>query len=135
MMKTCSVCGGGHLTHESRDLPYEYKGSKTTLRGIVGEYCNSCGEIIFTPEESNAFSAQASAFRTAVNAESFDPTLFTRVRKNLRIDQQQAGMLFGGGVNAFSRYETGKTTPPIAVVKLFKMFDKFPELFEEYKSL
>ncbi len=26
--------------------------------------------------------------------------------------------IFGGGVNAFSRYENGKTKPPLALVKL-----------------
>ena len=29
-----------------------------------------------------------------------------------------AAAIFGGGVNAFSRYETGKTRPPLALVKL-----------------
>ena len=134
-MKKCPVCGGGYLHHETRNLPYEYKGHSTVLRDISGEFCDACEEIIFTPEESNAFSVAANAFRTEVNSQNFDPELFIRVRHNLRIDQQQAGALFGGGVNAFSRYETGKTTPPVAVVKLFKMFDKHPELFEEYKKL
>lgn len=134
-MKKCPICGNGPLVHETRNLPYEYKGKATTLENIIGEYCVACGEIIFTAAQSAAFSAAASAFRAEVNGQSFDPNLFIRVRHNLKIDQQQAGTLFGGGVNAFSRYETGKTTPPVAVIKLFKMFEKHPELFEEYKAL
>ncbi|MBQ9724754.1 MAG: type II toxin-antitoxin system MqsA family antitoxin, partial [Neisseriaceae bacterium] len=43
----------------------------------------------------------------------------------------QAGALFGGGVNAFSRYETGKAQPPVALLKLFKILDKHPELIAE----
>ncbi|MEQ1879923.1 MAG: type II toxin-antitoxin system MqsA family antitoxin [Burkholderiales bacterium] len=38
---------------------------------------------------------------------------------------------FGGGANAFSRYESGKTKPPLALVKLFKVLDKHPDLFKE----
>ena len=134
-MKKCPICGSTSLKHDTRDLPYEYKGKSTRLPAISGEYCGACGEIIFTAAESAAFTAAASAFRADVNSLSFDPNLFIRVRRNLNIDQQQAGALFGGGVNAFSRYETGKTTPPVAVVKLFKMFDLHPELFEQYKAL
>ena len=37
----------------------------------------------------------------------------------------------GGGVNAFSRYENGKAKPPLALVKLFKVLDRYPELLEE----
>ena len=41
--------------------------------------------------------------------------------------------IFGGGVNAFSRYENGKTKPPLAVVKLLKVLDRHPDLLEEIK--
>jgi len=35
--------------------------------------------------------------------------------RKLDLDQRQAAELFGGGVNAFSRYESGKTKLPLAV--------------------
>ncbi|HCG53865.1 MAG TPA: hypothetical protein DEX10_10780, partial [Betaproteobacteria bacterium] len=38
---------------------------------------------------------------------------------------------FGGGVNAFSRYENGKTKPPLALVKLLKVLDRHPDLLNE----
>lgn len=41
--------------------------------------------------------------------------------------------LFGGGINAFSRYETGKTKPPLALVKLFKLLDRHPDFLDELK--
>ncbi len=40
----------------------------------------------------------------------------------------------GGGVNAFSRYENGKTKPPLALVKLFKLLDRHPELLNEVRA-
>jgi HTH-type transcriptional regulator / antitoxin MqsA len=42
--------------------------------------------------------------------------------------------LFGGGANAFSRYETGKTIPPVALVKLFKVLDRHPDLLAEVRA-
>jgi HTH-type transcriptional regulator / antitoxin MqsA len=37
-------------------------------------------------------------------------------------------------VNAFSRYETGKTRPPLALVKLLKLLDRHPELLSEVRA-
>jgi HTH-type transcriptional regulator / antitoxin MqsA len=53
------------------------------------------------------------------------------VRKKLDIDQREAGEIFGGGVNAFFRYENGKIKPPLALVKLLKMLDRQPDLLDE----
>ncbi|NCV33245.1 MAG: helix-turn-helix domain-containing protein, partial [Betaproteobacteria bacterium] len=58
----------------------------------------------------------------------------TRVRRKLDLDQRQAAELFGGGVNAFSRYENGKTKPPLALVKLLKLLDRHPDLLDELRS-
>ena len=49
--------------------------------------------------------------------------------------QRQAAELFGGGVNAFSRYENGKTKPPLALVKLFKLLDRHPDLLSEVRTV
>ena len=65
---------------------------------------------------------------------SHDPAFIVGVRKKLHLDQRQAAEIFGGGVNAFSRYENGKTKPPLALVKLLKVLDRHPELLEEIKA-
>jgi HTH-type transcriptional regulator/antitoxin MqsA len=36
-------------------------------------------------------------------------------------------------INAFSRYENGKTKPPFALVKLLKVLDRGPDLLDEIK--
>jgi 4-azaleucine resistance transporter AzlC len=59
------------------------------------------------------------------------PATSPRFERKLDLDQRQAAELFGGGVNAFSRYENGKTKPPLALVKLFKLLDRHPELLNE----
>jgi HTH-type transcriptional regulator/antitoxin MqsA len=54
-----------------------------------------------------------------------------RIRKKLRLTQQQAAALTGGGKNAFSRYETGDAKPVAAVDHLFLLLDRHPELLKE----
>jgi HTH-type transcriptional regulator/antitoxin MqsA len=56
------------------------------------------------------------------------PEFVRQVRKKLNLDQKEAGKIFGGGVNAFSRYETGKTPPPVPLIKLLRILDAHPEL-------
>jgi len=73
-------------------------------------------------------------FSKQVNAAIVDPKFIVRVRKKLKIDQREAAEIFGGGVNAFSRYENGKTKPPLALVKLLKVLDRHPDLLGEVRA-
>ncbi|EAA9733948.1 YgiT-type zinc finger protein [Salmonella enterica] len=129
----CPTCGGADLKHETRDVEYEYKGFKTIIRGITGDYCGTCGEAVLGDEAGDKYMAAITAFNRLVNAEEVDPAFIASVRKRLKLDQRQAAEIFGGGVNAFSRYETGRVAPPRSLVLLFKALEKHPEILEEIK--
>lgn len=68
-------------------------------------------------------------------AASEDAALLRSVRKRLGLTQRAAARLTGGGHNAFSRYERGEATPLPAVVNLFRLLDKHPELLAELRQL
>lgn len=63
-----------------------------------------------------------------------EPAYISRVRKKLDLTQREASAIFGGGANAFSRYETGKAQPHPSTVKLLKVLDRHPELLGEIRS-
>lgn len=130
----CPNCGRAELLPEKRDMPFTYKGETAILAGVCGDYCPSCGEGVFDAEHSQVISAEMKAFCKQVNASSVDPAFISAVRKKLDLDQREAAVIFGGGANAFSRYETGKTKPPIALVKLLKILDAHPELLVEVRA-
>ncbi|WP_422421001.1 type II TA system antitoxin MqsA family protein [Pseudomonas sp. GZD-222] len=130
----CPACGAAELVRASRDLPYTYKGESTQVPSVQGEYCPSCAEVVLDDQESRRVSAAMLAFNRQVNATTVDPGFIAAVRKKLALDQREAAEIFGGGVNAFSRYENGKTRPPLALVKLLKLLDCHPELFEEVRT-
>ena len=73
-------------------------------------------------------------FGKQVNAAYVDPDFIAQVRKKLHLDQKEAAEIFGGGVNAFSRYENGKTKPSLALVKLLKVLDRHPDLLNEVRA-
>lgn len=130
----CPICGTATLIHDTRDLPYVYKGESTVLPHVSGQFCPSCDESILDAAESRRTMDLMLAFNKQVNGSIVDPEFIVNVRKKLNLDQREAAELFGGGVNAFSRYENGKTKPPIALVKLLRLLDRHPDLLSEVKA-
>lgn len=129
----CPSCGSGKLVRDTRDLPYTYKGETTVLPRVTGDFCAACDESILGAAESRRTMKLMLAFNKRVNSAIVDPAFIVSVRKKLELDQREAGEIFGGGVNAFSRYENGKTKPPLALVKLLKVLDRHPDLLDEVK--
>ncbi|MDB6000181.1 MAG: transcriptional regulator, family [Rhizobacter sp.] len=130
----CPVCGAAELVRDVRDVPYTYKGETTTLANVCGDYCPACGESVLDLTDAHRVSGLMREFAKQVNSASVDPQFIVGVRKKLQLDQREAAEIFGGGINAFSRYETGKTKPPLALVKLLKVLDRHPDLLAEVRE-
>lgn len=130
----CPVCGAAQLIHDTRDLPYTYKGETTTISAVTADFCPACDESITNMMETERVMREMQAFNKQVNAAIVDPSFIINVRKKLDLGQREAAEIFGGGINAFSRYENGKTKPPLALVKLFKLLDRHPDLLTEIRS-
>lgn len=133
-MKTCPSCGATNMVHDTRDIPYTYKGESTTLPAVTGDFCTACDESVLDAAESKRSMQMMLEFTKQVNASIVDPAFIVSVRKKLALDQREAAEIFGGGVNAFSRYENGKTKPPLALVKLLKVLDRHPDLLPEVRA-
>jgi len=114
-------------------MPYSYKGETTVIPDVEGEFCFACGEAVIGKSAADRLSSAMLAFNREVNSAAVDPAFIIRVRKKLSLDQREAALIFGGGANAFSRYENGKTRPPVALVKLLRVLDRHPELLEELR--
>jgi len=134
MTMKCPCCGAAELIHDTRDQTYTYKGESTVITDITGDFCPACAEVILDRQQGDRYSAAMGGFQKQVNAALVDPNYIADVRKKLVLDQREAAEIFGGGVNAFSRYETGKTKPPLALVKLLKVLDRHPDLLAEVRA-
>jgi HTH-type transcriptional regulator/antitoxin MqsA len=134
MKMKCPICGKANLVQDTRAISYTYKGETTTIPAVTGEFCPACGEAILDAAESARTSALMLEFNKQVNASIVDPEFIASVRRKLALDQREAGEIFGGGVNAFSRYENGKTKPPLALVKLLKVLERHPDLLAEIRT-
>lgn len=134
MNKKCPACGAAELLHDTRDVPYTYKGQTTTFPALSGDFSPACREILLDAAEADRYGAAVCAFNKQVKAATVDPRVIAEVRKKLALVEREAGEIFGAGVNAFSRYENGKTEPPLALIKLLKLLDRHPELLNEVRT-
>lgn len=130
----CPACGAAELIHDTRDIPFTYKSESSFINGVTGDFCPACTESVLDAAESERVMREMRAFSKQVNAAVVDPGFIANVRKKLALDQKEAAEIFGGGINAFSRYENGKTKPPLALIKLLKLLDRHPDLLNEVKS-
>lgn len=122
----CPFCGGGVLHREERDTEYEYNGHRLLIQQ-PGTYCNSCDEAILEPEDLKFNRQDLQAFRSRIDG-LLEPKQIRRIRKLLGLNQKDAGEIFGGGHNAFSRYERGELAPPKTLSMLLNVLDKNKEL-------
>ena len=130
----CPTCGAAELIHDTRDLSYTYKGETTIIPAVTADFCPACDESITDMGETERVMREMQTFNKQVNAAIVDPSFIANVRKKLDLGQREAAEIFGGGINAFSRYETGKTKPPLALVKLLKVLDHHPDLLDEVRA-
>ena len=70
------------------------------------------------------------AFRSRIDG-VLEPKQIRRIRNALGLNQKDAGDIFGGGHNVFSRYERGEIAPPKALSILLKVLDKNKELRQD----
>ncbi len=125
----CPLCGEGTLHDSVKTIAQKYKGNVFTsvTRGAFCDHCSD-GFVEHDPKEEAAWLT----FRDQVDAH--EAAELARIRKKLKLTQWEAAQLAGGGKNAFSRYERGQTKPVAAVINLFRLLDRHPELLTEIED-
>ena len=117
------------MVRGKKDAVIEYRGHRATVRAVNGWHCPACAEIEFAGNEGKRYAEALEKLRLKVDAD--ESAELARIRKKLKLSQRRAAAIAGGGVNAFSRYENGKARPVAAVINLFRLLDKHPELIDE----
>ncbi len=128
-MKTCPFCGKGILERKTVREAYSYKGQTLEVEQ-PGTWCNVCDEGVLESVDLKATQKQIRDFQVQVDG-LLSSSEIRRIRKKLKLTQKQAADIFGGGPNAFSRYERGEASPVRATSHLLRLLDKHPEQLQE----
>lgn len=132
-IEQCGACGSSKLKAFANETFTVGGGEfQQAVKGLSGRRCSECEEVYFDAA-SQARYAQASDAAVLAQREAAQREL-ARTRKKLKLTQQQAAELTGGGHNAFSRYERGEVKPSPAVVNLFRLLANHPELLKEIRG-
>ena len=100
---------------------------------MCGYFCESCGEGVWDEKSYHRFiEGQAALVRSVRGDVSSD---IKRIRKKLKLTQQDIAKIFGIGKVAFSRYERGETKPPVPLLKLLKLIERHPDLLNEIQTI
>ncbi|MGD0843457.1 MAG: type II toxin-antitoxin system MqsA family antitoxin [Geobacteraceae bacterium] len=126
----CMSCGyKGMVREENRTETITHDGESLTLTGLSGWFCPSCHDGWFDDADQVRYAkAGDELIHRARERQSKE---LRRIRKKLGLTQKEAAAIFGGGVNAFSRYERGEIEPNASTRKLLHLLDKHPELLKE----
>ena len=128
----CPICGEQALQHETKPVPYTYKGHTFIIEQPAG-WCASCGEGIIYPEDNKAVLANLQEEKARIDG-LLTPKEIQKIRKLLKLNQKEASTFFGGGINAFNRYENGITPIPKPLSLLLTILEKHPGQLNELKE-
>ena len=122
----CHACVKGNLHHKTKIQVYTYKGKSVTLQQ-PGLWCDACDEGILNGDDIAKTEKAFEKFKAKVDG-ILSPSEIRHIRKDvLKLTQEEAGKIFGGGKNGFSRYERGEIKPLPAISNLLKMLERHPE--------
>ena len=60
--RICLNCENGEMTHDVRDVVYEYRGYHISIPKISGWFCNHCNEVEFAKGEGQRYSREITNF-------------------------------------------------------------------------
>ena len=133
--RACHQCGGSTWREMTFAMEVQMHNQTITVDGLVGLTCDACGEELLLPEHIRRNDELvAKARRDALSKKLLPPGRVRTIRENLKLTQQEAASYFGGGVNAFSKYERGVVTQSEAMDRLIRLVGMYPSLLDHLKE-
>ena len=111
------------LTYKDRSLTFD----------MPGWYCDQSDESIHTGEDMKISDRMLNLLK-ARSEGLLEPEEIRRIRKKLRLSQEAAGTLLGGGPRAFQKYESGDLLPSRAICSVLLLLDHDPEALSLIKQ-
>ena len=133
-MSANSICPktGAPMHRNVRPMTLTYKGESITF-DMPGWYCDDCEESIHTGKDMKVSDRMLNRLKAKSDG-LLEPEEIRRIRKKLRLSQETAGLLIGGGPRAFQKYESGDLLPSRAVSSALVLLDHDPDALAVLKK-
>ncbi|HHR5847313.1 TPA: type II toxin-antitoxin system MqsA family antitoxin [Providencia alcalifaciens] len=126
--KICPVCNEGHLHSKSESVEFEYKSVKKNLNTKYS-ICDECESEIASEEDAKFNKRAVTAFHKEVDGLLTGSEL-KAIRNKLGITQQQASVIFGGGPNSFTKYESDDVIQSAAMDSIIRLAIESVDAFD-----
>ncbi|HIF9162566.1 TPA: type II toxin-antitoxin system MqsA family antitoxin [Photobacterium damselae] len=118
-MCKCKICNSDRVLEFSDSEIIKYKGNDLSVIVDYSE-CAECGREFITKDQ-----ILVNELRIREAKKKYDGLLskdeIVIARKELNITQEEASRIFGGGRNAFSKYERGEVSQSVSMDKLIRI--------------
>jgi HTH-type transcriptional regulator/antitoxin MqsA len=125
----CPACEVGTLHEHIGAQEYNYKDRTFSVEGNLFSRCDACGAEVVLPWQTKANDQLIRDFHREIDGLLTGPEI-KAIRKKFSISQAEAAHLFGGGANAFSKYECSEVIQSVAMDRLLRLVSTLPWAFE-----
>ncbi len=115
-----------------RPMTLTYKAQSITFE-MPGWYCGECEESVHTGKDMQVSDRRLNRLKALCEG-LLTPEDIRRIRQKLRLSQEAAGMLIGGGPRAFQKYESGDLLPSRAISSALVLLDHDPNSLSVLKK-
>lgn len=131
-LENCPFCGKKSYRHTTKSMTLLYKSHPITVKQ-PGFWCSQCKEGVIGGKDRKATQKELQTLCAKIDG-LLSPDEIKHIREKLNLSQIKASAIFGGGVNAFSRYERGETPIPRPLSQLLRILKLHPDLLDELKQ-
>ncbi len=116
---------GAPMRRDVRPMTLTYKDESITF-DQPGWYCDQSDEGILVGKDLRISDRMLNRIK-ARSEGLLEPDEIRRIRKKLRLTQEVAGLVIGGGPRAFQKYESGDLLPSRAISSALILLDHDPK--------
>jgi len=129
----CPVCDEGTLTPDRFADDFKHNGGTIHVEGLECYRCDRCGaDPVLEDQIRRNHLRIADAKRRADGLLTGEE--IRTIRSDLGLSQQDAALLFGGGANAFSKYERGDVVQSVPMDRLLRLAARYPALLDDLRQ-
>ena len=128
-MSNCKICKSDHVSQLRAMENISYKGKDMAVI-MAYSICNDCHREFVPKQQIIKNDACLRDAKKIVDGLLTSSEIYD-ARRSLGLTQEQASIIFGGGKNAFSKYERAEVSQSMAMDKLLKVCLKYRVVFHE----
>lgn len=130
----CAICGDAAVRATTYSDTFTHRGGELVADDLEVMRCDACGAELIEPAQARRnYRKMVDIGRAADGLLTGDAIV--SLRNRLKLTQQEAATLFGGGPNAFSKYERGDVVQSVAMDRLLRLVGSFPLLLDWLRAI